>query len=323
MDLQTDADGNFYYAKGARHARTALVPQHGTLLKVSRDGATTDILATGFRAPNGVCLNPDGSFFLSDQEGHWTPKNRVNRVVRGGFYGNMWGYHDVTDPSDSAMEQPVCWITNAFDRSPAELLWVSGDRWGPLNGSLLSLSYGYGKVIVVPHETVDGQVQGGMCELPIRPFPTGVIRGRFHPVDGQLYLCGLFGWASNQEYPGGFYRLRTTGKPMHLPVGLHARKTGLAVSFTDPLDRASASDASHYAVRTWGLLRSANYGSPHVNEAPSPVASARLSDDGRTVFLEIPGIKPTWCMQVAYSIKGSNGEPVEGRIHNTVHRLGE
>ena len=98
MDLQTDADGNFYYAKAARHGLPALVPQHGTLLKVTNDGCRTEILATGFRAPNGVCLNRDGTFFLSDQEGFWTPKNRINLVRRGGFYGNMWGYTDVTEP---------------------------------------------------------------------------------------------------------------------------------------------------------------------------------------------------------------------------------
>ncbi len=33
MDLQTDAEGNFYYTKAARHGKTAVVPQHGTLLK--------------------------------------------------------------------------------------------------------------------------------------------------------------------------------------------------------------------------------------------------------------------------------------------------
>jgi hypothetical protein len=37
------------------------------------------------------------------------------------------------------MEPPLCWITNAFDRSPAELLWVESDRWGPLQGALLNL----------------------------------------------------------------------------------------------------------------------------------------------------------------------------------------
>ena len=98
---------------------------------------------------------------------HWNPKNRINYVEVGGFYGNMFGYHDVTDPSDDAMEQPLCWITNAFDRSPAELLWVDSERWGPLKGQLLNLSYGYGKVYVVPHEKIGGQPQGGMCAFPM------------------------------------------------------------------------------------------------------------------------------------------------------------
>ena len=100
MGLQIDDKGNFYYAKSARHALTALVPHHGTLLRVTPDGERTDILATGFRAANGVCLNPDGTFIVTDQEGHWNPKNRINWVKEGGFYGNMYGYHDVTDESD-------------------------------------------------------------------------------------------------------------------------------------------------------------------------------------------------------------------------------
>ena len=136
MGLQTDDAGNFYYAKSARHAKTALVPHHGTLLRVSPDGKKTDIVATGFRAANGVCINPDGTWIVTDQEGHWNPKNRINYVKEGGFYGNMMGYHDIEDSSDTAMEQPLAWITNAFDRSPAELLWVpENGSWGELNGN--------------------------------------------------------------------------------------------------------------------------------------------------------------------------------------------
>ena len=67
MGLQTDDDGNFYYAKSARHARPQLVAHHGTLLKVSADGSKTEIIANGFRAANGVCINPDGTFFVTDQ----------------------------------------------------------------------------------------------------------------------------------------------------------------------------------------------------------------------------------------------------------------
>lgn len=328
MGLQTDAAGNFYYAKSARHALPAVVPQHGTLMRVSRDGERTEILANGFRAANGICLNDDGSFFVTDQEGHWIPKNRINWVTldpsgKPKFFGNMFGYHDVTDPSDERMEPPLCWITNAFDRSPAELLWVPPGRWDGLGGRLLNLSYGYGKAYVVPHEKVGGLMQGGMCELPLPPFPTGIMRGRFHPRDGQLYVCGMFAWAGSAIQPGGLYRIRYTGQPMHLPVELHATRRGMSVTFTDRLDRSAAEDVVNYHVKAWSLKRSEEYGSDHYDEHELAVETATLASDGRTVMLEIPKIAPTWCMEIAYTLRSESGETFKGQIHNTVHRLAE
>ncbi len=321
MGLQTDAEGNFYYAKSGRHALPALVPHHGTLLKVTKDGAKTEILATGFRAANGVCLNPDGTFFVTDQEGFWTPKNRINLVEKGGFYGNMWGYTDLTDTSDSAMKQPLCWITNDFDRSPAELIWVTSDKWGPLKGSLLNTSYGMGKIYVVPYETLNGQAQGGMCALPLPLFPTGIMRPRFHPTDGQLYVCGMFAWAGNQVVPGGFYRVRYTGKPTDLPVGLKAKSGAVELTFTDALDATNAADAKNYEVKVWGLKRSQNYGSKHIDEKPLAVSKATVSADGKTVKLDLPDLAPTWCMEIKYRVKGTDGRAVVGTIHNTIHAL--
>lgn len=327
MGLQTDAAGNFYYAKSGRHALTAVVPHHGTLLRVSRDGTRTDILATGFRAANGVCLNPDGSFVVTDQEGFWNPKNRINWVTldpsgKPKFYGNMFGYTDVTDSADSAMEPPLCWITNVFDRSPAELLWVDSERWGPLKGSLLNLSYGNGKVFVVPHEKVGGVMQGGMIELPVPAFPTGVMRGRFHPADGQLYLCGMFAWAGSATQPGGLYRLRATGLPMNLPIGLHARKAGLSLVFTDALDK-SAIDEKNIKIKTWSLKRTANYGSQHYDEKSLKVQDATLSADGKTLALNVQDLRPTWCMEIKYTLRSMDGKPVVGVIHNTIHALAD
>ena len=323
MGLQTDAEGNFYYAKSARHALPALVPHHGTLLKVSADGQQTEIIANGFRAANGVCLNPDGSFVVTDQEGHWNPKNRINWVTGGGFYGNMFGYHDVTDPSDSAMVPPLCWITNSMDRSPAELMWVDSDRWGPLGGSLLNFSYGYGKIFVVPHESVNGQMQGGMCAFDLPQFPTGIMRGRFNPVDGQLYCCGMFAWSSTQEQPGGLYRVRYTGQAANLPIRLQAVNDGLKIEFSDPISKASASDTANFVVLAWDLKRTANYGSEHYNEHRLAVKSSELSPDGRTVRLFIPTIAPTWCMEIVYALQSADGKPIQGKIHNTIHALGK
>ena len=173
------------------------------------------------------------------------------------------------------------------------------------------------------YERVGEKMQGGMATLPIAQFPTGIMRGRFHPFDGQLYTCGMYAWAGNQTQPGGFYRVRYTGKPVVVPVALAARRDGMVITFTGALDDATATDPQSYSVRVWGLRRTANYGSEHIDERSLPVRSAKLSPDKRTVELEIATLSPTWCMAIAYGIKGAEGMEVTGEIHNTIHALGD
>jgi len=305
MGLQTDAAGNFYYAKSGRHALDSVVPQHGTLLKVSADGEKTEILATGFRAANGVCLNGDGTFFVTDQEGYWTPKNRINRVKAGGFYGNMYGYTSVTDESDAAMEPPTVWITNDKDRSPAELVWIPKDAWGNLGGSLLNLSYGTGRAFIVPHEEVGGTWQGAVCELPMPVFATGIMRGRFGP-DGALYTCGMFAWAGNATSPGGFHRIRRGNAPAKVPLAVHATKGSIRVTFSDPVTDTRS------AIKVWSLKRTKNYGSKHYDEHELAIRTAMLSKDRRTVTLDIPDLAPTHCYELKIG---------DRNLHGTIHQL--
>ena len=323
MGLQADKEGNFYYAKSARHAREALVPQHGTLIKVSKDGLNTEIIATGFRAANGVCLNPDGTFIVTDQEGHWNPMNRINWVKKGGFYGNMFGYNPPSDSTDLGMTPPLAWVERDRDQSPSELLWVNSKKWGPLNGKLLNLSYGYGKVFVVPYEKIGDQVQGGIFELPVPRFSTGVMRGRFNPGDGQLYLCGLSAWGSTQPQLGGLYRIRKVDQPLTIPVGIKATTKGIELNFTDALDAKSVADVAHYTVKTWDLLRSRKYGSKHYNEQTLAVTQATLGKDKKSIKLTIPNIKPTWVMEIQYQLKDERGKSLDGLVQNTVHQLGK
>ncbi len=323
MGLQTDDDGNFYYAKSGRHARKSLVPQHGTLIKVSPDGQQSEILATGFRAANGVTLNPDGkSFIVTDQEGFWNPKNRINWVEPGGFYGNMWGYGVPKDSSDTAMIQPLMWIDNKYDRSPSELLWAESDRWGPLNGALLNFSYGYGKIFAVLPQ-MDGKVrQGGMVEVPVPQFPTGIMRGKINPKDGQLYVLGMAAWATNQMIQvGGMYRVRYTGKNLHLPVEMKALHSGMQLRFASDLDRDIAENPDNYEINTWDLKRSAEYGSDRFNTKTLSVKEVSLDKDGKTVLVSMPDIEPTWVMEIIYKLKGSDGKAFEGVVQNTIYEL--
>ncbi len=320
MGLQVDEKDNFYYAKSARHARTALIPQHGTLIKVSMDGSKSDIIAKGFRAANGVCMNPDGSFFVTDQEGHWNPMNRINRVTSGGFYGNMYGFGAPPDTTDQAMLQPLCWIDMRMDRSPSELVWADTDQWGELNGQLLNLSYGYGKIYAVYQEEVSGQMQGGMTPLPIPQAPTGLVRARFHPSDGQMYVCGMTAWATSQVLqPGGLYRVRKTKTKLNLATSLNTFSDGIKLSFPNRFDEESAIDPSNYSIRTWQLKRTSRYGSKRYDEKELTISNIHVIDNN--VYIQIPDLCPTWIIEVAYELKDEDGELFDGLIHGSIYVL--
>jgi hypothetical protein len=235
----------------------------------------------------------------------------------------MFSYNPSADSTESGMELPLVWVERVIDQSPSELLWVNSKKWGALDGKLLNFSYGYGKIFVVPYEKIGDQVQGGIFELPIPRFSTGVMRGRFNPGDEQLYLCGLSAWGSTQPQLGGLYRIRKVDQPMVIPIGIKATTTGIELRFTDNLDEGSVADTTHYTVKTWDLLRSRKYGSKHYNEKLVNVTKAELGRDKKVIKLTIPEIKPTWVMEIQYQVKDERGKSIEGSIQNTIHQLGE
>jgi hypothetical protein len=331
MGLETDAEGNFYYAKAARHGLEAIIPQHGTILKVSKDGKTTQIICGGFRAPNGMGIGPKGEIVTSDEEGYWMPANRIQIVKPGGFYGNMWAFDGFKRKEADGYDPPLCWIPPPIDRSPSEEKWVSSDRWGPLNGNMIHTSYGMGKLFLVLYEEVDGVIQGGLTPMPGMSFGTGVMRERFNPADGQLYVGGLVGWSSNTSDPGGLFRVRYTGKPVDLPTALEIKKNGILIRMTRPLDRSIASDPGAYSVRQWQYRWSKNYGSKQYSiEDPAKVgqdnvdlSAVKVSADGKELFLEIPDLKPVMQMQISAKLKAADGSPVELAIINTINKVPE
>ena len=147
------------------------------------------------------------------------------------------------------------------------------------------------------------------------------MRGRFHPGDGQLYGCGMFAWSSSQRQPGGFYRIRATGKPAHIPVTLNTAKQTVQITFTDPLDQKSAEDVNAWTIEAWDLQRSKKYGSKHHNQRKWPVKKATLSNHGKTITLTIPDLAPTWSMSIIANTHGKDGEAIKREIHNTIHHL--
>ena len=325
--LQVGPDGSLYYLKAARHAKLPVHSQHGTLIRVDADGGASEIVAGGLRAPNGLAVDSDGVAWSSDQEGHWMPANRINRIEEGSFQGNNWsGVRLGLDPLPD-YDRPLLWIHPSVDRSPAAQVRVPQGVWGDLEGKLLGISYGTGEVYLLLEDEVDGVHQGAFVPLPIK-VPTGVMRGRFHPTDHSLYIAGLFGWSSDQTDPGGFYRIRRTDSPSPMPLAVRAVEDGLIIEFNQPVSTEDSDLAAAFALQAWNYRWSSDYGSPKLDLRTGdpgitamPITGGIKSPDGRTIRLQVPGMSPAMQMHLDWRLRFEGLGEHDSFVHFTVHRL--
>ena len=326
MNLQTDAEGNFYYGKSASWPPDIKTDHEGTLLKVSKDGSKFEVFATGVRNPNGMSIGPDGRLAVTDNEGHWTPACWVGFAEQGDYLGMITTAHRSPLPADYV--KPITYLPRDLDNSTGGVVWVTSDRWGPLENELLVLSYGKCSLFQVLIDEVEGQVQGGVIRFPLQ-FNTGIIRGRFNDRDGQLYVCGLRAWQSSANREGGFQRVRYTGQAVDTVVKSRATTSGIELTFTRPLDAAAASDTDRYSAERWNYRRTAEYGSDEYSVAnprqqgrdPIEIKSARLAADGKTVFLEIPDMRPVHMLRIRCRIRAADRARISLDIYSTIHRL--
>lgn len=330
-DLQTDKEGNFYYTKGAAvtdkgNGFQENASMNGTMLKVSKDGSKLEVYATGFRAPNGMGVGPAGEITSSDNQGCWVPACPIHWIVKGGFYGVEVVAHRKPIPEPNP---PICWLSwKDTDNSGGGQVWVTSDRWGPFKGELLHLSYGKCALYLVMRQKAGALVQGGVVRLPA-DFSSGVMRGRFHPRDGQLYVTGLQGWQTSAAKLACFERVRYTGKPIYTASKLSVAHGAVQLAFTQPLDPREASDPQNYSIEQWNYRRTAGYGSPDFSVRDPqkegrddvPLSAARLSGDGKTLTLAVPSLRPVMQMRIQYKLKAKDGTPVKQDVMLTIHAV--
>jgi hypothetical protein len=340
FDLQTDAAGNFYFVKAnpvngggrgfgnqkASRGNGTVCSHAGALFKVSPDGKKFEVVARGFRAPNGIGVRADGQVTTSDNEGTWVPTTPLNWVDGKAFHGVI---NDLT-PKDLATKfaPPILWLShNDYDNSGGGQVWVTSDKWGPFKGELLHESYGKSSLYLVMRQDIgNGSQQAGVVKIPVK-FTSSAMRARFNPRDGQLYVAGLSEWQSNAARITGFDRVRYTGKPVYSVSGLKVTSKGVDLTFSQPLDRASAEDLQNWSGKRWNYVRSENYGSPEIGvKDPSKkgretinITGAKLSADGKTVSLTIEDVRPVMQQAIKWDLKAQDGTPVAQETQHTIH----
>ncbi len=324
--LERDANGVFYTASGNQG-----------LLAISPDGQQCQVLATGFRNPDGLGLTPDGLLTVPVSEGDWTPATMIHAVRPGvvnthipglkpigGFIPPYFGYGGPRD--GRAPDLPLVYIPRGLDNSAGGQTYINSDRWGPLQGRMLHFSFGTGSHFLLLRDEVGGQLQGGLVPLP-GEFRSGAHRGRFNPADGQLYVSGMTGWGCYTPDDGCFQRVRYTGAPVLLPTGFHVHENGIVVRFSGALDPDSVENPGQHFAQCWNYRYSSGYGSAEFSSRHFgarghdrlTIASAHIVESGDSLFLELPELQPV--NQLHLRLQPRPG--VFCDLFLTVHRLDE
>jgi hypothetical protein len=304
-------DGRFFTALSVAATATGktMVPQkdihRGSLVSMTRDGKV-EVVATGLRAPDGLCLGPDSGLFATDNQGSWLPAGKLLHLNPGRTYG-----HKVEPPGafdEGYPAPPAAWLPyGVVSKSPTQPVYAAS---GPYAGQFFFGDIAFGVVRRAFLEKVDGQWQG--CVLRFSGGFEAAVHRMVAGPDGSLYLGGLgngdlqnWGW---REKRFGLERMKPNGKRVFEILAVRSRKGGFEITFTSP-PGPEALEPARYQARQWWYEPTAAYGGEPKDVSPVPVKSARASKDGLRVFLEMEGLRP---QQVAHvRLKGVKSK--EGR----------
>jgi putative heme-binding domain-containing protein len=335
FDLQTDAEGNFYFAKAGQYTRHH---RPGTIMKIPPRGGTAEVVAFGLRTPNGMGILPDGRVTVSDNQGPWMPAGKISLATPGAFLGNM----PINDAQDAwlraksdgelpdSFDEPFIWMPQELDNSCGGQLWVEDPRFGPLSGRLMHSSFGKGWLYHLSLQEIDGVTQSSIIALP-HQWDAGVMRLRVNPADGQVYGTGLSGWQGPPAGKDGcLQRLRYTGQSVRMVDRVRVVPEGIELRLNFALGEG-AREPDSWQAEMWNYRWSRQYGSDQysVREPGREgrdqlrIEGVKLGEDRRVAILEIDDLATCDQLLLRVELEDAEGRPFERDVYLTVHRLAE
>lgn len=327
--------GGFYIAKGGSLSNgPGVTPQvakgfragsqdNGVILKISPDGRSSEVIATGLRGPY-LGINPNtGVLTASDQQGNFVPSSPIYLIKKGDYYGVSPTVHRTDNPP---IAKPLTWIPHHVDQSSIGQAWVTSTKMGPLSGDLIHFSFGRPGLFRVLIDSTSQGIQGGLSMIHA-DYPAPTSKGTTNPQDGQLYVAGFNLWGSNSKGLSALLRLRYTGKPSYMVNHFEAGKQGIVLSFDSPLDATTATNPDNFQIKRYNYLRTEEYGSGHykldgsTGEEKIPVSASYLSPDGKSVLLLVPDMQEVMQMEVAYQLTAKDGYTINDEFWFTMNYL--
>lgn len=297
--IRSEVRGKLTDLSGPDARMYSAVPWRGWVVRISPEGQLTP-WAAGFRSPNGLGFDAQGNLFVPDNQGDWIGTSPLYLVEKGKFYGHpaslVWKEGTTTPPVKmpvtelAAMKTPasILFPHNLMANSPTQPLPIeTGGKFGPFEGQMLIGEMNRARLIRVMFEKVDGQLQGACVPL----LDNGaLLKGNNRLAfakDGSLWVGQTdHGWAGDK----GVQRITWTGKTPLDVLAMKLTKKGFDITFTRPLDAASASSPTAYKLKRYYYEYHSAYGSKQFDLQELSVNGATLSADRRTVSLELPDL---------------------------------
>lgn len=311
----------FYHTRGefAPFGRTgrnfAAGPWKGWVVHSDAEGNITPF-AKGFRAHNGIFRDSQGRIWATDNQGDWRGTSPLYHVEEGKFYGHpsalIWDKAFTTNISKDPLQLYIDdWDAYEAHRTPAAVEFPHGlmnnspsepviddtaGQFGPFAGQMLIGDIAGPRITRVMLEEVGGEMQGACVTFISGDIGGGNNRLVFSPDGTQLYVGQTFrGWT--RDSTDGVKRVTFTGETPFEVQKISITKTGFKLTFTKPVDAATLSQLSNYKTQSYWYKSHYHYGSPQHDVTDLKVTNARVSTDGRTVDLTIPGIEPKRIVQ--------------------------
>lgn len=321
-----------FSAIGRRGRNFSAAEFRGWVVKVKPDG-TMIPWAKGFRANNGICRGPDGTLWVTDNQGDFRPTSPLYAVKQGNFYGHpsslVWDKEFTKDnPQRDPLKEPlksmealaqkpnVLFPHGIMINSPGEMIFdQTGGKFGPFAGQMLVPDESGQRILRVMLEKVGDEYQGA-CAVLINDngLRAGNNRVCFSPDGTTLYVGQTMrGWGGPVE---GLQRISFTGKPSLEIRDIHILPDGFELKFTEALERTTAADPARYRVQSYYYPYSQQYGAPQSDVTQVPAKAATVSEDGLTVRLTLGDLKAGRIYQIdPIQLISAAGRPL---LHPTV-----
>ena len=327
-----DKDGNIWVALCLTGSFTSENPYRGWCLRITPEGEMIPT-CSGLRSPGGIGANAVGDMFYTDNQGPWNGPCSLKHLAPGDFVGNPSGnvWYKSTDALGPRPPDPksggrmaiearripqlkppaVCFPYSKMGQSASGIACdTTGGRFGPFQNQLFVGDQTHSTVMRVFLEKVNGRYQGA-CFMLKRGFDSGNLALEFAP-DASLFVYGTDrGWGALGGKPFALQRLIWTGE---VPFEIHemrAKPDGFELTFTEPVDRASATATNSYRMETYTYIYQSSYGSPEVDKTTPAITKVLVSEDGLSARLIVDSVQEGHVHELHLpGVRSSKGQPL-------------